>query len=346
MWNELLEPSRPLLEAFHWNKQDPDDLRFWEIVRTWKREEELESLLAKDAVALVGVPCDAGVKLSRGRGGARSGPAGIRRQLFRLTPGGRTELQRKITLVDAGNVRIAGQDDLTVQILDSHEKLATVVEKVIRAGAIPIVLGGGHDYAFSTFLGLLKSLTLSGKQPAGLVNVDPHLDVRDPAKVGINSGTAFFRLLEAKENLLTGARFVEFGAQEARCAPFHYSYLRSKGARVCFFDDLLLENWNAASHFEEALQRAGEGKAPVTVSFDMDGYARSATSASTPLGFSASDYCRFAYLAGKFDQTSAIEIAEAAPDLDDENQSTAQVAALMIFYFLRGVVKRRGESHP
>src|SRR5207248_6597570 len=113
-------------------------------------------------------------------------PDAIRAHLYRLTAWDGvtgTDLAG-VGLADLGNVR-AG-DDLEA----AQRRLGEAVAGVLRAGAVPVVLGGGHETAFGHFLGY----TAAGVE-VGIVNVDAHLDVR-PYPAGGHSGSPFRQALE------------------------------------------------------------------------------------------------------------------------------------------------------
>ncbi|MBI2773174.1 MAG: arginase [Chloroflexi bacterium] len=129
-------------------------------------------------VEIVGVPMD----LGGDRRGVDMGPsairyAGLHRSLERLG----------FTVRDHGNVRVAdraeGDGSATVAGKAHHAaeiqraclELARVVEKIARAGSIPLVLGGDHSLAMGTLAGIAKA----GRRP-GVIWVDAHGDINTP----------------------------------------------------------------------------------------------------------------------------------------------------------------------
>src|SRR5215218_5977287 len=98
--------------------------------------------LASVDVAVVGAPFDDGTS---NRPGARFGPRAIRG----ANDGGGTSRPHLgsgldpfavLDVVDHGDVDVAPGD-----LLASHESLAAVLGEVLRAGAVPLVLGGDHS---------------------------------------------------------------------------------------------------------------------------------------------------------------------------------------------------------
>ncbi len=120
-------------------------------------------------VVLIGVPFDEGVALGGGRPGAAGGPAALRKAMLRY--GTTYDAEQDI---DFDHLRLADAGDLEViadNVAATHERLAEAVTAMLNAGAVPVVVGGGHDATF----GSVKALMDKYSQVAG-INVDAHLD--------------------------------------------------------------------------------------------------------------------------------------------------------------------------
>ena len=121
----------------------------------------------------VGFPSDEGVRRNQGRIGAAGGPEALRRALGSLTDPG-------VPLRDAGDVPVG--EDLEA----GQKRLGAVVAAVLATGDLPIVLGGGHEVAYGSYLGWSS---MAGAEHWGVVNLDAHFDLRDePCST---SGTPF-----------------------------------------------------------------------------------------------------------------------------------------------------------
>ena len=139
---------------------------------------------AASGVALVGFASDAGVRRNQGRSGAAEGPFVLRRLLSNLPakPGQ--------ALFDAGTVRVEADDLETGQ-----GAYADCVTTLLDQGLLPVGLGGGHEIAFGSFLGLAKHLALGTPVPRiGILNLDAHFDLR-AAERG-TSGTPFRQIAQ------------------------------------------------------------------------------------------------------------------------------------------------------
>src|SRR5690606_21694634 len=88
---------------------------------------------------LVGVADERG----GGRPGAAAGPDAIRKALRRFGTtydlGTQTDFEG-LRIADAGDLIVAGDDSA-----QTHERLSASVERILRSGAVCVVLGGGND---------------------------------------------------------------------------------------------------------------------------------------------------------------------------------------------------------
>lgn len=153
--------------------EGPDALRWHQVVGA------LEPGLPP-GIALVGFACDEGVRRNQGRPGAAQGPRALRHALGNLAWHGTRPLW------DAGDVAAAGED-----LEADQERLASTVRQLVEGGHRPIVLGGGHETAWGSFLGLA---TARPDRRIGIVNIDAHLDLRRSAEA--SSGTPFAQAAE------------------------------------------------------------------------------------------------------------------------------------------------------
>src|SRR3546814_8471969 len=81
------------------------------------------------------------------------------------------------------------------ELEQAQARLAEKVAYILKAGARPVVLGGGHEVAWGSFQGLAAHLAAEGRKPSILiVNLDAHFDLRT-SRPG-SSGTPFDQILE------------------------------------------------------------------------------------------------------------------------------------------------------
>lgn len=146
-------------------------------------------------VALVGFASDEGVRRNHGRVGAASAPRALRKALANLA------WHRQGAAYDAGDVVCVEGDLEAAQV-----RLGQRVCGLLDAGHLPVVLGGGHEVAYGSWLGIAEHMAARTDAPRmdgprmdapriGIINFDAHFDLRDPAHVQ-SSGTPFAQIAE------------------------------------------------------------------------------------------------------------------------------------------------------
>lgn len=184
---------------------EPDSPRWHQVIG------EFADATTPGAV-LLGFACDEGVRRNKGRPGAAAAPAAIRKALAGLA------WHRNGPAYDAGDVVCVDGELEAAQV-----RLALKLAEVLAGGHFPLVLGGGHEVAFGTWQGLAAHLERSGERAPriGIINLDAHFDLRDPAHAH-SSGTPFAQIAEAAA---------------ARGWPFRYACLgvsRASNTRALF----------------------------------------------------------------------------------------------------------------
>ncbi|QEX16208.1 SpeB arginase/agmatinase/formimionoglutamate hydrolase SpeB [Hypericibacter terrae] len=126
-------------------------------------------------VAVLGVPYDMGTQY---RSGARFGPRAIREAstLFSFGHSGAYDHEDdtvylptdKVRIVDVGDADIVHTDTVT-----SHENTRYAVRKILKSGALPVVLGGDH----AVHAPVIEAF--AGEAPVHIVHFDAHLDFVD-----------------------------------------------------------------------------------------------------------------------------------------------------------------------
>ncbi len=126
-------------------------------------------------VAVLGVPNDMGTQW---RSGARMGPRGIREAstLFSFGHAGAYDHESDTMYLTRDQVRMVDVGDADIVHTDmeqSHANTQFAVEKIVAAGAMPLVLGGDHSIHIPVMA------AFKGKGPIHILHVDAHLDFVD-----------------------------------------------------------------------------------------------------------------------------------------------------------------------
>lgn len=278
-----------------------------------------------ERVDVIGVPMDLGAS----RRGVDMGPSAIRyAQLHeRLRALG---IER---IVDHGNLSVPIREaveasDASAKYLNVIERvceeLAEIVERSIREGGVPIVLGGDHSIAMGTLAGLTRARSAA----PGLVWIDAHSDINNPQSSpsgNVHGMPLWFALqngyARAETTVQIGLRDVD--ENEKRL-------LRESGVRAFSMTDV--DKLGMTRVMEQTLAIAGSGGRPIHVSFDMDGIDPSeAPGTGTPVKGGLS--FREAHLAMEMlyesGQLESIEMVEINPILDTRNQTAALAVGLI-----------------
>ena len=291
------------------------DEYWYQVVQTTYTEIEASG------IAIIGYACDEGVRRNQGRVGAVNGPITIRKSLAKFP----VHFPLK-QITDYGDVVCIGTD-----LEGTQEKLAFVVEYVVRKGKLSIVLGGGHDIAYGHFKGLYMALNTQEDKVLGIINFDAHFDLRSKEPQA-SSGTPFNQILqEFKQGTVS---YLPIGIQEQGNTKSLYQIADKLGVSYIAFEACTQANFSAV---EEKLHIFLEGIDYLYITIDMDGFSSAiapGVSAANPIGL---DYV-FVEAALKILINSkkliGLDVAEMNPDFDNDNQ-TAKLAARLVDFCLR-----------
>jgi agmatinase len=156
-------------------------------------------------IVVLGAPFDGGTSH---RPGTRFGPQAIRMTDYLPHDGSRPSLALRtdglvdLRVLDAGDVEMPPGD-----IERALAALEAAVEKVARAGAIPVVLGGDHSVTFSDAKGVANVL---GHGRVSMIHFDAHADTGDIEFGSLwGHGQPMRRLIDS--GALRGDRFLQVG---------------------------------------------------------------------------------------------------------------------------------------
>lgn len=284
---------------------------------------------------LLGVPSDAGVVQGGGRAGAAEGPSAIRLQLKRYGTAYNFEQNVDLTTLSLADFGDLVPDEKSVE--QTHARLTAAVEAILGLGAVPIVLGGGHDLTF----GGVRALAQQTEGTVGGWTLDAHFDVREAVNGIPTSGTPFRNILEKLGNV-PGDHFIEIGGNGLVNAKEHFDYLIGKKARIFSLAETRRKGMGAV--IEKTFQIAGHGAEKMFCSVDLDSVAQAfapGVSAPSSDGFTPEEVLLAAYFAGTHRKVAYFDIMEMNPVFDQEGR-TARLAAALILHFLAGLAKRKG----
>jgi len=214
-------------------------------------------------------------------------------------------------------------------VFENYRHAADAIRDAQRLHPVSLVIGGGHDHAYSHLLGLSEAL--GGKVKLGCINIDAHLDVRAPAPLP-GSGSPFYLAIES--GVLDPERLIEFGVQSHCNGPELWAYVERKKVQVVPWNDLRFAD--RVKQFESKLAELAARVDAVVISLDLDALAQAycpGVSAPQAEGFSSSEIIRMMEIAGTHSKVISLGIFELSPE-HDVQEATARVAATAAFHFL------------
>ncbi len=276
----------------------------------------------------VGYPDDLGVSNTKGRPGAKEGPARFEELFLKLN--GRFPVLSR--LKEGGSVPM-GQD-----LEENYRNAVSTTKSRILALNLKtdalVSVGGGHDYGYVWFKAVREALP--AKTRIACINFDAHFDLR-PYDSGMTSGSPFRRLIE--EKLLDPKLLVEFGIQAHCNGPELWDYAKEKKISIIPFENL--RNGKAVPEFKKVLTRLKQKADVVLISLDLDALSFAfapGVSAPQAEGFSASEIFQMLEIAGSDKKVTSLGVFELCPPLDFQNL-TARLAAQAVWHFLNQKLK-------
>jgi agmatinase len=279
-------------------------------------------------VAIVGAPMD---DLVSDRPGTRFGPRAIR--AASCPPGPHLEAGidafAELRIVDFGDAPVVPADPER-----SHRAIEETVGEVVRAGLVPIVLGGDHSI---TEPNVHACAAVHG--PLGLVHFDTHADTgAEVFGVERSHGTPMYRLVEA--GLVDPHRYVQIGLRGYWPGEQEFAWQAERGITSLFMHDV--RELGIREVAARALEAAGAGPAFLTVDVDvLDPGLAPGTGTPEPGGMSTVDLlwaCRT--VAAGVDLVGA-DVVEVIPAAVGSADVTALTADRIVREILTGVALRR-----
>lgn len=273
-------------------------------------------------VAILGAPYDFGTQW---RSGARFGPRAVREAstLFSFGHAGAYDheddaiyLPGSVRMVDLGDADIVHTDTMT-----SHANIETGVRAILKAGALPVVIGGDH----SVNIPCINAFESQGD--IHILQIDAHLDFVDE-RHGVRFGHGNPMRRAAEKPYVTG--LTQLGIRNvSSTAKEGYDAARAMGADI-------LSVRQVRKLGPEAVTARIPAGARVYITIDIDGFCPSiAPGTGTPShgGFLYYDVLEILQRVAQTHDVVGIDLVEVAPDYD-QTGSTAILAAQVLLNLL------------
>lgn len=275
-------------------------------------------------VAVLGFACDEGVRRNHGRVGAAEGPAALRRMLSNLP------VLDEAPLYDAGTVACTDGD-----LEAAQARYAEAMAALLDAGHLAVGLGGGHEIAFASYLGLAGHLR--GRRPrVAIVNIDAHFDLRRQDQA--SSGTPFLQAIEHARASGLPLEYLAYGISAAANTRVLFDTANALGVHYVRDDELgVLE---LPQRLAELKDRLADVDA-VYLTIDIDGLPHAmapGVSAPAARGVPMEVVEPLLDAVAATGKLKLMDVAELSPPLDRDNV-TARVAARLIHRVTHAAMK-------
>jgi agmatinase len=232
----------------------------------------------------------------------------------------------KVRIVDVGDA-----DMIHTDTIKSHDNIELAVRAILKADALPVVLGGDH----SVHIPCIRAF--DDQPPVHIIHVDAHLDFVDERHgVRYGHGNPLRRASEMEH--VTG--FTQLGIRNVSSSNRRdYEAAREAGSDILSVRDVRLLGT------EGVLARIPEG-VRYYATIDVDGFDPSiAPGTGTPShgGFQYYEVLEIFQGLAKKGDVVAIDFVEVAPDYD-QTGSTAFLAAQFLMNVLGFIFHEKGRS--
>jgi len=283
-----------------------------------------EAARADGDVGVLGIPWDGG---TTSRPGARYGPRALRdvstfwayrhgEEPFYDGESG-CELLGGVRFVDCGDVDLAPTAPWEV----NHPRVSGAVERLVRAGLFPLILGGDHSVTHPVLKGLVAA---RDGAPLQLVHFDTHMDYWEEED-GQHYTHASPIIRAHEEKLVTSV--TQYGIRGLHTAGDNISLAQERGVRVFWCEQAMV------TPVDELVAHLEEG-ADTYLTFDidcLDPAIAPGTGTPEPGGFGYYDAKAILRAVARRVNLVGMDVVEVAPAYDSPGQVTALHAVRLIF---------------
>ena len=289
-------------------------------------------------VVIVGAPIDSGTSH---RSGAKFGPQAIRagdylpHDASRPHLALRTDGLKDLKVLDAGDLMMPGGD-----LVASLAVLREATEKISRAGAIPVILGGDHSIASADVAGIANH---RGHGKISMIHFDAHADTgEDQMGALVGHGTPMHRLIE--EGYVRGDRFLQLGLRGYWPDAVTLAWMSDQGMRS--YEMTEIHHRGLTAVLDESFATLTDGCDRVFLSVDIDvvdpGMAPG-TGTPEPGGMTSRELLEAVRRICLEIPVVGIDVVEVAPPFDSAD-ITAILANRVVLEALSAIAKRRNGS--
>jgi formiminoglutamase len=226
-----------------------------------------------------------------------------------------------------------------VEEIDAH--VIEIIERIVTAGKIPIIVGGGHNNSYPNIWASSKGLYERGDIPfptIGCINLDAHSDYRKTEWRHSGNGFRYAHIAQSLSKYAIIGLHENYNAQNILDEFKDDSHID-----FTFWEDIFLRE---KLSFSSAVQRAIDFTKGlyVGIELDLDSIERVLSSAFTPSGISSSQVRQFIHQVGSIKKLAYLHICEGATQL--ENGQVDNSTGKLISYLVSDFVKENKVFFP
>jgi formiminoglutamase len=318
------------------------EIKFGEKMYTIPKGIDAETFMksCEAPYVLFGIPEDIGVRANFGRPGAASAWESAIKSIAniqhnRFCKGSKIlvlgTLDTKEEMESVINLNFNMTDDrvkLSQMVEKIDKEVAHIIFTIVKAGKIPIVIGGGHNNAY----GNIKGTALAKGKPINAINFDAHSDFR--ILEGRHSGNGFSYAFE--EGFLK--KYFVFGLHESYTSKIVLDIMKKIDDRVRYntYDEVKIRK---QKNFDQELYQALNfiKNDSFGIEIDLDALPNIASSAMTMSGYSVEEVRLFVSYFADNSNAAYLHICEGAPDLGEEKNN--HLIGKLIGYLVTDFIK-------
>ncbi len=212
-------------------------------------------------------------------------------------------------------------EELREIVAKMDEQLSRILVPIIKAGKIPVLVGGGHNNAYP----LMKSAALANEQAIQVLNFDAHADYRN-TKEGRHSGNSFS--LAAEQGFIN--HYAVVGLHRNYNSDEMLKRMLEHNVAQLFLEDIE-PSTNRSSFIKHWVDVKLHSQYSLGLELDLDGIAGLQSSAKSPEGFTLGEVRNLVtYLVNKR-RISYFNLTEGIADPEGQ---TAKAAAYLLADFI------------
>jgi formiminoglutamase len=235
---------------------------------------------------------------------------------------------RQISVRDAGDIEMH-----TTDVVESHRRIEQTVKEL--AGELTCMIGGDHSTTACAVRGVKAAYP---DERIGIIQLDTHLDVRDPEELGPANGTPIRQLIDG--GMVDGEDVINIGLHGYFNAKPLVEYAWEKGIRMVTMREARKKGM-AAMIQEAAEALANVDRIYATIDMDvLDISEAPGVPASTPGGMKAEELFEALFEIGKQSKVKHIDFVCLDPSKDNRVSATVKTGVYAWLQFMTGVALR------